>query len=179
MPASHEGPDQGDASFPEGLGRAVQVARTELGMTRKELAQRAGLSYAHVADIETGRGLPSMTAVNLIAQALGMSLSELLARAELYTERLRTGSLPGEGERWEESATRPGWFHRASLGPAPAVASPERGAPVPSRPRSRSALTAEILTMLEELPERDLPLVLELVRRLAAAAPPRAHREER
>ena len=44
--------------FYEGLGRAIKVARTSMGLERKELAERASVSYAYLSDIETGRGRP-------------------------------------------------------------------------------------------------------------------------
>ena len=61
--------------FYEGLGRAIKVARTAMGLERKELAERAGVSYAYLSDIETGRGRPGSRSFLAIAEALDRSPS--------------------------------------------------------------------------------------------------------
>jgi transcriptional regulator with XRE-family HTH domain len=64
------------------FGRAVAAVRAELGMKRKELAERAGLSYPYIAEIENGSKSPSQRALANVADALGMTASELMERAE-------------------------------------------------------------------------------------------------
>jgi transcriptional regulator with XRE-family HTH domain len=66
----------------ERLGRAVQVRRAELGLKRPELAKRAELSYPYVSEIENGMKMPSHKALGQLAQALELSLTELMGRAE-------------------------------------------------------------------------------------------------
>ncbi|WP_168929458.1 helix-turn-helix transcriptional regulator [Nocardioides sp. GY 10113] len=61
------------------LGRTIAARRTELGMSRKELAEATGLSYPYVAQIETGYRLPSSRHQVPIAKALGLSLDELFS----------------------------------------------------------------------------------------------------
>ena len=56
-------PETQDPAYYEALGRAIKVARTELGLSRKELAARAKISYPYIADIESGRGRPSSSAL--------------------------------------------------------------------------------------------------------------------
>ncbi|MEV1286939.1 helix-turn-helix transcriptional regulator [Micromonospora sp. NPDC049679] len=65
-----------------GLGRAIQVRRAELGLKRKEVAQRALLSYPYVSELENGTKTPSPKALRQLADALKLSQAELLARAE-------------------------------------------------------------------------------------------------
>jgi transcriptional regulator with XRE-family HTH domain len=64
------------------LGRAVQVRRAELGLKRPELARRADLSYPYVSEIENGMKIPSTKALGQLAQALDLSITELMSRAE-------------------------------------------------------------------------------------------------
>lgn len=59
------------------LGRKISYRREELGMSRKQLAEAINLSYAYVAQIETGYRLPSTKHQVLLARVLGMSLDEL------------------------------------------------------------------------------------------------------
>ena len=66
----------------ERLGRAVQVRRAELGLKRPELAKRADLSYPYVSEIENGMKMPSTKALGQLAEALELSLTELMGRAE-------------------------------------------------------------------------------------------------
>lgn len=64
------------------FGRAVAAVRAELGLKRKELAERAGLSYPYIAEIENGSKSPSQRALGGLAEALNMTPSELMERAE-------------------------------------------------------------------------------------------------
>lgn len=70
---------------PSGLGRAIAVRRAELGLKRKELADRAKLSYPYVSELENGTKEPSARALRQLAEALDLSPTELLALSESYT----------------------------------------------------------------------------------------------
>ncbi|MCM2255508.1 MAG: helix-turn-helix domain-containing protein [Vicinamibacteria bacterium] len=61
------------------LGQRVREARTERGQTLRDLASRAGLSLRFVAEVEAGRGNPSVASLAGMAEALGTSASALLA----------------------------------------------------------------------------------------------------
>lgn len=64
------------------IGSAICLARKNLGITRKALAEKVGLSPSAITRIENGeRGLPLQTAQE-IAQALGLRLSQLVIIAE-------------------------------------------------------------------------------------------------
>lgn len=73
------------------LGRAVSCQRLERGMRRKDLVLAAAVSYPHLAEIENGKKLPSMTVLARLAEALGTTPSGLLARAESITSDPRNG----------------------------------------------------------------------------------------
>jgi transcriptional regulator with XRE-family HTH domain len=62
------------------LGRAVHVRRVELGLKRRELAERARVSYPYLSQIENGAKQPSIIALARLASVLGLSLSELMYR---------------------------------------------------------------------------------------------------
>jgi transcriptional regulator with XRE-family HTH domain len=72
---------------------AVQERRTELGLSRPELARRASLSYPYVAELETGRKQGSPSALHAMASALDLTTPELLARAEGGSGRSQAESL--------------------------------------------------------------------------------------
>lgn len=66
------------------LGRAVKARRAELGITQEELADRSGgrLARSYISGIEIGAINPSTVNAQRLAEALGLSLSELFGRAE-------------------------------------------------------------------------------------------------
>jgi XRE family aerobic/anaerobic benzoate catabolism transcriptional regulator len=60
------------------LGESVRALRSRHGMTRKGLAHATGVSERHLANLELGRGNPSVLVLLDVAQALKCSLAELL-----------------------------------------------------------------------------------------------------
>lgn len=64
-------------SFYENAGLVIRKQRTWLGLTRSELAQRAGLSRRHLDDIETGRKKTSLFLAARICSILGLQIQEL------------------------------------------------------------------------------------------------------
>lgn len=72
------------------LGRAIAAARAELGMKRRQLADAANVSYPYLSELENGTKQGSTQKIAHIAEALGMTHSQLLARAELLA-----GTEPG------------------------------------------------------------------------------------
>ncbi len=69
---------------PSGLGKAIQVRRAELELKRKDLADKAKLSYPYVSELENGTKEPSARALRQLAEALDLSPTELLALSESY-----------------------------------------------------------------------------------------------
>lgn len=185
-------PRNEDPEFYEGLGRAIKVARTALGLERKELAELAGVSYAYLSDIETGRGRPGSRSFLAIADALGQSPSELMREAELYRARIvgkevpvQNLAVPGSPEsevqsrmaRLSEAAPSPAarrWFHAGRM-----LAAAEMDLASEAEEDVRSAglieeggvstSRVELHRMIDELPPEDFGVVLALVRRLRSA----------
>ena len=59
-------------------GNTVKQLREARHMTQAELAERIGVSSKTVSKWETGKGLPDITLLQPLAQALGISLIELM-----------------------------------------------------------------------------------------------------
>jgi putative hydrolase of the HAD superfamily len=69
-----------------GLGKVLQRARQRAGLTQQQLCQQSGLSYSTLAKIERGAiKAPSIFTVQNIADALGLSLAELLGESTAGT----------------------------------------------------------------------------------------------
>lgn len=67
---------------PKALGRAIQKARQQAGLTQQQLCTAAGLSYSTLAKIERGAiRTPSVFTVHQIARVLGISMDGLLGAA--------------------------------------------------------------------------------------------------
>ncbi len=69
-----------------GFGLAVRRLREERGLSQEELGYRTGLHRNHVGQIERAEVTPTLKSVEVIAQALGTSASELVAQAEQLTQ---------------------------------------------------------------------------------------------
>jgi transcriptional regulator with XRE-family HTH domain len=64
------------------LGQAVKGRRQELGLTQEQLANDTDLHQRWISNVETGLRNPSYSSLRRLAAGLGLSASELLARAE-------------------------------------------------------------------------------------------------
>ena len=122
-----------DPAYYEALGRAIRVLRTERGMERKDLAEAAGLSYAYLSEIETGKKRGSSKALYVIAEALGVRPSEILVLGDRYAAQPPAGSPVAASRMTAAGAAAP---DLAQPIPAPASAPPRPmsvGAPAPAR----------------------------------------------
>ena len=61
------------------LGRFLEHRRGELGLTRRQLADRSGLSYPYVSQLETGDREPALKALHKLAPVLEVRPEELAA----------------------------------------------------------------------------------------------------
>lgn len=59
------------------LGDRVRAARAQRGMSRKILARDSGVSERYLAQLESGRGNPSVAVLHQVADAMDMSVMEL------------------------------------------------------------------------------------------------------
>lgn len=64
------------------LGAAIRELRGKTGMTQEAVAQKAGVTVAHLSGIERGHANPSWAAVMAIADALDASIVEVARRVE-------------------------------------------------------------------------------------------------
>lgn len=64
------------------LGSAVARRRREIGLSQHDLANRSALHRAYISGIEQGRRNPTWRVLAIVAQALDLTLSELVQRAE-------------------------------------------------------------------------------------------------
>jgi transcriptional regulator with XRE-family HTH domain len=64
------------------IGRQLRARRSAAGRTVASVAADAGLSVPYIANLENGRGNPTITALARLAEALGMRLAITLVPEE-------------------------------------------------------------------------------------------------
>lgn len=69
-------------------GEVIKALREKNKMTQAELAEKIGVSDKAVSKWETGRGLPDITLVEPIAEALGLSVGELFAGEQIINSNV-------------------------------------------------------------------------------------------
>lgn len=65
------------------LGAAIRRARLERGLSQEELAHRASIDRSYMSSIERGGQNPGIVSVVRVARAMDMTVTELMAEAEL------------------------------------------------------------------------------------------------
>ena len=68
--------------FSDAFALVLERQRTAKKLSRQELAQKAGLHQTYIGMIERGLSNPSLDTANAIAEALELSLSQLVIEAE-------------------------------------------------------------------------------------------------
>ncbi len=123
------------------LGRFLEQRRSELGLSRRDLAEQAELSYPYVSQLETGERQPALKAMRSLAPVLRVPVEELAAM------------VAGSGD-W--SATS----YDAYDSPSPMMTSGSRssGEASPGRGREKTLLSLE--RRLRDVPPLDRIAIL-------------------
>jgi len=94
------------------LGRFLEQRRHELGLSRRDLAERSGLSYPYVSQLETGDREPAIKAMRALAPVLDVRLDQLAGL-------VAGGAWSDSGSTYAPAAASPPSYEvRASDGPA-------------------------------------------------------------
>jgi len=86
------------------IGREIRSFRKNQGVTVSELSDRTGLSIGMLSKIENGNTSPSLTTLQLLANALNVSLTAFFRRFE--EDRIAVHTKSGEGVELEREGTR-------------------------------------------------------------------------
>lgn len=76
------------------LGRLVQQRRHEIGLTRRELADRSEVSYPYVSQIETGERDPSLKTLRRLAEVLELPVEQLASLVSASDWALSSPPMP-------------------------------------------------------------------------------------
>lgn len=146
------------SEFYRALGHTIKVARTDLGIDRKVLAKRAGISYSYLAAIEGGKKQPSSQVLFAIADALGLRSHELLESVEGRQER-----------NLASTEEYPSWLLGRSLSSrtAPVARMAAAAPPLMAQPGEPDTFLTEMQVLSESMSESDKQLLLDMARKLA------------
>ncbi len=163
-------PGRGSAQLTDGfydaLGRTIKVARTDLGIERKDLAERAGISYSYLAAIENGQKQPSSQVLLTLAEALGLRTHELLESAE--DRRDRNLSSTDEFPHWLTGRASSKAMVMEGLPLAAAAGPIELALPAePTDVEDRANFVARMDRLTQAMSESDRRLLLEMAAKLA------------
>jgi transcriptional regulator with XRE-family HTH domain len=91
-------------NFGKKIGETVKILRKMKKLSQEQMRQKADLSSGYLSRLEAGEyDSPSITHIAKMAQALDMSLRDLLEQAKLIpTETTFEGALRGEGANEEQ-----------------------------------------------------------------------------
>ena len=149
--------------FYDALGHTIKVARTDLGIDRKDLAERAGISYSYLAAIENGHKQPSSQVLLALAEALGLRTHELLESAEGRRDRNLTTT--EEFPHWLTGRDHPQAMRMAAAPPAP---DPMESAWSPASPDDpRESFAAKMARLTARMSDSDRQLLLDMAGKLA------------
>ena len=65
-----------------GIGDRIMLSRRRAALTQRDLGDRLGVSHVAVGDIERGKTRPNLDNLAVIADALGVPLSQLVVLGE-------------------------------------------------------------------------------------------------
>ena len=94
------------------IAARLLAERASRGWNLEQLAERSGVSRAMISKVERGESSPTAAVLGRLSAAFGLTLSQLLARAEQGAARLLNRE--GEQERWRDPDTG---FERRALTP--------------------------------------------------------------
>ncbi|HQC98757.1 MAG TPA: helix-turn-helix transcriptional regulator [Aquabacterium sp.] len=69
-------------SLAQKFGSCVREIRTQQGLSQVEFGERCGFYQTYLSRIETGKANPTLNAIEVIANALGLSVFELFDRVK-------------------------------------------------------------------------------------------------
>ena len=102
-------------------GELIAARRRELGWSQEELAARLHVTDKAVSKWETGRGMPGIESLEPLAEALDLSVSEILSGRRLTEEELPKAAEQQVMESMERERARPCLYYHIKMCSAPCV----------------------------------------------------------
>jgi transcriptional regulator with XRE-family HTH domain len=135
-----------EVNFP--YGKAIKILRSEAELTRKELAEKSGVSYSYLAEIESGKKKPSSDILSRIARGLGVRPSTFFSILEEMAEGVPITPL-------QIAESKSAYFTPPAFPSNPSALS-----------KRRRKLLEEICSELNDLDEKTLEILAQLIKKL-------------
>ncbi|HEY7835342.1 MAG TPA: helix-turn-helix transcriptional regulator [Ktedonobacterales bacterium] len=100
------------ADLQQAMGTVIRRERRERQMTLRELAEHAALSEVYLGEVERGKKYPSAMVLERLAEALGISVADLL---ELVADEVRGVPQPVTNAIGFVMPTQPGMAPRITV----------------------------------------------------------------
>ena len=71
--------------------------RQEAGLSLRAVEERTGISFNHIADIETGKRMPSVDVLHRLCEGIGVSMHEYLVEAGIPYPKKGKKKMDGKG----------------------------------------------------------------------------------
>ncbi|MFT3864042.1 MAG: helix-turn-helix transcriptional regulator [Solirubrobacterales bacterium] len=71
------------------LGEAIETLRKKAGMTHEELAERTGMPFQRISELERGIANPTFATLIRVMEGLGVELSDVATLAEKIRDKER------------------------------------------------------------------------------------------
>ena len=68
------------------IGKRVKIARIKADMKQEHVAEKSGLSPTHISNIETGTTKASLSAIVSVANAIGVTVDDLLCDSVVHAK---------------------------------------------------------------------------------------------
>ncbi len=102
----HKVRDSGEKNLETAIGREIRALRLQQGVTIAELSGLTGLSISMLSKIENGYTSPSLTTLQLLANALSTQITSFFRRFEETRNAVHTKA--GQGVETQRAGTRAG-----------------------------------------------------------------------
>lgn len=102
----HKVRDSGEKNLETAIGREIRALRLQQGVTIAELSGLTGLSISMLSKIENGYTSPSLTTLQLLANALSTQITSFFRRFEETRNAVHTKA--GQGAETQRAGTRAG-----------------------------------------------------------------------
>ncbi len=97
------------------ISARIRIERESRGWSLNDLAERAGASRAMIHKIERGESSPTASMLGRLSGAFGISMSTLIARAEMQEGKLLRFCQPAGMARPAKPLSPPPRFRRAAI----------------------------------------------------------------
>ena len=89
------------------IGEKLRAARQTLGLSLRALGEQTGFSASFLSQVELGQTMPSLGSLQRIAEALGLTVANLLAQTGTASAVVRKAGREALRSEWSKATVEP------------------------------------------------------------------------